>query len=303
MSYTPTEWHTGDIVTANKLNNLEQGVVDAQLPAYSASDNGKVLGLGEGTPVETVIVPEQALTVTSDSTPVISNLDEAYFVVGQECTLTVGGNSYSVTIAETSPSLDPTPIVECDAGDSVMYHITLYNYDYVFDAIDNDSGELIPGTYTVSLTTSVPAVEPKWTEVEVGETYTIPNALNTTMQTLLGTIIQYIVTNSKTTLVGDSTTYSGADSAEIVSAIRNLADTYIEGRHVTVDVMGMKCAPAVLSKSEYGGEIQAILPHYKITSPITKEFTIYIQLVSLHSGSSLTGINVYIGMQAWDSTK
>lgn len=26
MSYTPTEWKTGDVITAEKLNNMEQGV-------------------------------------------------------------------------------------------------------------------------------------------------------------------------------------------------------------------------------------------------------------------------------------
>ena len=30
MSYTPTEWKSGDVITAEKLNNLEQGVADAQ---------------------------------------------------------------------------------------------------------------------------------------------------------------------------------------------------------------------------------------------------------------------------------
>lgn len=29
MSYTPTEWKTGDIVTSTKLNKLEQGVANA----------------------------------------------------------------------------------------------------------------------------------------------------------------------------------------------------------------------------------------------------------------------------------
>lgn len=29
MSYTPTEWQTGDTITAEKLNNMEQGIVGA----------------------------------------------------------------------------------------------------------------------------------------------------------------------------------------------------------------------------------------------------------------------------------
>lgn len=30
MSYTPTEWATGDVITADKLNNMEQGIVGGQ---------------------------------------------------------------------------------------------------------------------------------------------------------------------------------------------------------------------------------------------------------------------------------
>ena len=29
MSYTPTEWHDGDTITAEAMNNIEQGIVDA----------------------------------------------------------------------------------------------------------------------------------------------------------------------------------------------------------------------------------------------------------------------------------
>lgn len=29
MAYTPTEWQTGDIITATKLNNMEQGIANA----------------------------------------------------------------------------------------------------------------------------------------------------------------------------------------------------------------------------------------------------------------------------------
>ena len=37
MSYTPTEWKTGDVVTSAKLNKLEQGVADAGLGAMVAT--------------------------------------------------------------------------------------------------------------------------------------------------------------------------------------------------------------------------------------------------------------------------
>ena len=53
MSYTPTNWSTGDIVTAEKLNKLEQGIVSAEnsiaevlenLPQNDAQpDNGTLI--------------------------------------------------------------------------------------------------------------------------------------------------------------------------------------------------------------------------------------------------------------------
>ena len=43
MSYTPTEWKTGDIVTSTKLNKLEQGVANASggaLVVEATTQNG-----------------------------------------------------------------------------------------------------------------------------------------------------------------------------------------------------------------------------------------------------------------------
>lgn len=44
MAYTPTEWATGDVITAVKLNNMEQGIEDAFVaPAVTIADEGDVL--------------------------------------------------------------------------------------------------------------------------------------------------------------------------------------------------------------------------------------------------------------------
>lgn len=34
MSYTPTTWETGDVITADRLNNIEQGVLNAGSTIY-----------------------------------------------------------------------------------------------------------------------------------------------------------------------------------------------------------------------------------------------------------------------------
>ena len=59
MSYTPTNWQTGDTITAEKLNNIEQGIgsikvinppseiVDAILTAIMTADNNTFLKIIE----------------------------------------------------------------------------------------------------------------------------------------------------------------------------------------------------------------------------------------------------------------
>ena len=49
MAYDKTNWQTGDVVTAEKLNKLEDGVANASsLPSVTATDNGDVLTVVEG---------------------------------------------------------------------------------------------------------------------------------------------------------------------------------------------------------------------------------------------------------------
>lgn len=42
MSYTPTQWQTGDTITAEKLNNMESGIEDGQTLVVTITQNGGV---------------------------------------------------------------------------------------------------------------------------------------------------------------------------------------------------------------------------------------------------------------------
>ncbi len=49
MSYDNNIWKTGDTISADKLNHMEQGISDGhELPSVTAADNGKVLGVVNG---------------------------------------------------------------------------------------------------------------------------------------------------------------------------------------------------------------------------------------------------------------
>lgn len=49
MAYEKQTWANGDVITAEKLNHMEDGIEDAyELPAVTETDNGKVLGVENG---------------------------------------------------------------------------------------------------------------------------------------------------------------------------------------------------------------------------------------------------------------
>lgn len=49
MAYEKQTWTTGEVITQEKLNHMEDGIEDAyELPTVSASDNGKFLGVVDG---------------------------------------------------------------------------------------------------------------------------------------------------------------------------------------------------------------------------------------------------------------
>lgn len=65
MSYTPTEWKTGDVVTSAKLNKLEQGVadaggggIDALVVTFTATvddQTGKITGVSSNKTVSEIV--------------------------------------------------------------------------------------------------------------------------------------------------------------------------------------------------------------------------------------------------------
>ena len=128
----------------------------SSLPSYTAADKGKFLGLGDAAPVETFIVPEQTITAAAESDPALSNVDVSFFSsshVGETATISVNGVEETATCEESGGEYD--------------YASTNWMV-WINDGTPCLSSLITPleaGTYTVSLTTSVPAVEPKWTQV------------------------------------------------------------------------------------------------------------------------------------------
>lgn len=78
MAYTPTQWQDGDVITAEKMNKLEQGVQNEQVgPQGNPGANGTSAGFG--TPTATVDAntgtPSVTVTASGPDTAKVFNFE------------------------------------------------------------------------------------------------------------------------------------------------------------------------------------------------------------------------------------
>lgn len=152
MSYEPTEWKSGDVVTSAKLNKMEQGISEAGsgLPAVTSDDNGDVLAVVEG---------EWAKAAPSGSNVVI--LDETAMQTKTYNDYIAYANAGKIIFVLFTGTGEGTNIPYF-----VVVTITGANYDNVGEQyIVKGSGLDIGGVaYTLSLTasTATEAMTPVW---------------------------------------------------------------------------------------------------------------------------------------------
>lgn len=122
MSYTPTNWKNGDVITKERLNNIENGIVGAQLPDITIEDNGKLLTANaEYVPTETVeLIPEQELTKSGGTLPFArtANANLEVFVEGYSVQCTVDGTQSAAAKIVDGTGMAGIPMLICYSGAS-----------------------------------------------------------------------------------------------------------------------------------------------------------------------------------------
>lgn len=157
MSYNPTNWQNGDVISADKLNKIENGIEQAvELPSATLADVGKMLTVvqeASGTP--NVLFEETEVTLTSQAPYVaIADANTDLFVVGNSVTITIDGTDYTGEIA----------------NDNIDVGVAFSNQSMLM--YTDELGELTlyfvcqtPGTYTISATIVAATAVPAWDSV------------------------------------------------------------------------------------------------------------------------------------------
>lgn len=146
MSYIPTNWQSGDIITSAKLNKMEQGIANGGgLPTPTAADVGAGLTV-QATPVPgAVVVPEQAAAWDNYwEAYMLTNGNAALFVAGAKVVVTVDNFPRVLTVEENEDCLYAT--TELENGDIGILYDKGEEFFYVYDVYRDP----MPETVTVS---------------------------------------------------------------------------------------------------------------------------------------------------------
>jgi hypothetical protein len=137
------------------LNQIaENGGGGSSLPSYSSSDIGKVLTVGEGSEtVQTVVVPEQTVTIADGEGNDLTGYDFSSVSIGDVLQVTINGVTKNVEYEQGLGNLTKL-MFDDEAGIVILCSIESLPQFVRLNAED--------GTYTVSVSASVPSAEPKW---------------------------------------------------------------------------------------------------------------------------------------------
>lgn len=165
--YAKKNWVSGETVTATALNNIENGI-----PSLPTPELGKRLQVlvDENTTEDLVLIPETSITISNGEEADISDL-LGYPTFGNllnsdyntNFTLTVGNDSGTPDVADSNRIVLEGSQYGYSVGISYSYESatraavtpTTPTGTY-FGVYDTTNGNVINGTYTVSLSISLP---------------------------------------------------------------------------------------------------------------------------------------------------
>lgn len=155
--YAKQTWVDGEVLSASKLNHIEDGVEENQFPEINVTNQGGYLGVvaDEDNTTDVVVIPQQTVTLTNQQEAVIydfSSVPQDYIREQLSATIEVNGVQYSgqyngsnqITTTQDTPPY--CWFFQASSG-------------WFFIAQDSQT-QIESGTYTVKCTLHLPGV--KW---------------------------------------------------------------------------------------------------------------------------------------------
>ena len=136
MAYEKQTWQTGDVITQEKLNHMEDGIANSA--GYECSE-------------EPITLVDQTMTSTSDSTPVTL----PFFIDAEPLYITVDGTDYVITPTDASGG-NKNAYVYGNYGSFTNYPFYIYTTTWESDAnfYFKDNGEHTVNAHKVTTTTT-----------------------------------------------------------------------------------------------------------------------------------------------------
>ena len=143
----------------------------SSLPSYSSSDIGKALTIGEGESTETVIVPAQDIQLTDSNGAAVGEVEdadiEAFSNLQDGDSVVFVANGVVLPTTEVHRIEDEFGNVTIDVAGFVNPAQGLYSLSYEVGGNNimfryMTQGGILPTHMPLSLSVSVPSVEPKW---------------------------------------------------------------------------------------------------------------------------------------------
>ena len=142
MSYTKNNWQTGDVVTADKLNNMENGIEAASSGGGGGSSNEIVFTIGRGSSGETIVTNNKGLTFQQLMAMDLSNYKLSALLPRD------GGPLNSIWVGvfteEGVQEIDFDFMIPQWAETSLNW-ITFYEIRWNGETVESAQGQILPG--------------------------------------------------------------------------------------------------------------------------------------------------------------
>lgn len=163
MAYVKTTWQTGDVITAEKLNNMEGGIEKANdmLPQPTLTDVATeaylALGLSEDTENK-VLSPEHEYTIADSAVPAYDCDPDTIAVFQLNNTSGANISAKINDIEATFGGLTRGFYVNLDDTHMATYYVNIDdpNNPVVMFKVTDSRLDILPGSYTAKLTAEVP---------------------------------------------------------------------------------------------------------------------------------------------------